>query len=119
MSRSPLYRRVLAEVFGTSQAPVPAQSRPGGLHLERAATAPDVGRWEPKPETPTVPAYLRRPLLEDGPITQRLRHELGELTADRNRLDTANGVLLARINRLTAQVRDLTTQLDKEGADRG
>lgn len=67
---------------------------------------PVSGRWQPAIPVHEVPEP-RDDSEYDGPVTAYLRHLLDEMTADRDRLDAANGVLVAKVREQAAENQQL------------
>lgn len=58
----------------------------------------------PEPRDDSEYDVPRTPLVTDGPVTAYLRHLLDEMTADRDQLDAANGLLVAKVRELREQL---------------
>lgn len=126
-------------LFSRLSRPLPGQSRPDGLHLERVTddgpgspVKPVPARWPGRMAIEEVGLDtddLRRALRAvarrdepapdvplpgnwaDSPLATRLQHHLDEITADRDRLALANGRLVARIREQDTTITDLTARL--------
>ena len=120
-------------LFSRLSRPLPSQSRPDGLHLERVDTVQvtldnSAGRWTPKPDGaipaptpwPGARTAMHTPAPDvplpgnwaDSPLATRLQHHLDAVTADRDALALANGRLVARIREQDTTITDLTARLE-------
>ena len=140
MNRGPFWPRVLRGLIGAPN-PLPGKLCDETPDVSEHLSAPKAGRWQPRIPVHEVDvigaeeipggeidrellASLRREVLMLRGNLRLARadasaaeHELCEVTADRDRLDAANGVLVAKVRSLGTEKAVLEIHLKRAQAD--